>query len=94
MNFETLRTRLVLFGLSNDVDLSLGTLHLALGGLSLNKGGVDKAVDIFRVPSLRDILPEQWLAESKKAFSSDLALLSGSTNDCHLAQSNKAESHC
>ncbi|KAK1242508.1 hypothetical protein MKX08_005320 [Trichoderma sp. CBMAI-0020] len=73
------------FGLPKDAVRPLGTLHLTLGVMSLNKDGVEKAVDILRGLKLREILAESRLAKSNKTSAAALALSGGS-----IEQSNSS----
>ncbi|KAM0461738.1 hypothetical protein ACHAO4_000923 [Trichoderma viride] len=78
------------FGLPKDAVRPLGTLHLTLGVMSLNKDGVEKAVDILRGLKLREILAESRLTKSSKTSAAALALSGGSIGDSQLSQSSSS----
>lgn len=78
------------FGLPKDAVRPLGTLHLTLGVMSLNKDGVEKAVDILRGLKLKEILAESRLAKSNKTSAAALAMSGGSIDDSQPPQSNSS----
>ncbi|KAL7921544.1 kinase A anchor protein [Trichoderma austrokoningii] len=62
------------FGLPKDAVRPLGTLHLTLGVMSLNKDGVEKAVDILQGLKLREILAESRLSGQPNSSSLSLTI--------------------
>lgn len=79
------------FGLPKDAVRPLGTLHLTLGVMSLNKDGVEKAVNILGGLKLREVLAESRLAKfDKMSAAAALALSGGSIDDSQLSQPNSS----
>ncbi|KAM0256501.1 hypothetical protein ACHAQJ_004912 [Trichoderma viride] len=88
-SFQADVTSAMSFGLPKDAVRPLGTLHLTLGVMSLNKDSVEKAVDVLGNLKPREILAESRLAKAAKTSAAALALSGGIVNsNSHLSISN------
>ncbi|KAH6605026.1 hypothetical protein Trco_006733 [Trichoderma cornu-damae] len=80
-SFRADATSAMSFGLPDDAVRPLGTLHLTLGVMSLQRDGVDKAVDILGGLRLREILAESRLAKAAADAPVAALALSGGGGD-------------